>query len=1044
KVRVIEESEFKKILEHLSNFSLMIAKMGESKKKEEEKNAYLNSLFEGIDADIYVCNDKYEIEYANNNFRKRFKNFKPGIKCHDIIFETPEECSFCKITEALNTNKICSQDLLIVNDNQWNHVTYSPIKIYSKQKHCMVIMQDITERKNNETDLLNAHNQLLESINIIEESEEKYRSLFSHMTEAVFIGRVVFDDSRKPITIDCLDFNKAFEFVMSSTNKILTRDEICNSKYLRLFENYLDVISNVIDTNNSICFDKHIEYLDKYLRISIAPLKKDRFAAIITDVTFQIKAEDELRITKLSVDSSTAMTAWLDIDGNFIKVNKALIDNLGYSEEELLTMSVFDIDYNLIKDEWHNSIESLKKEHTIKFETINKRKDGTIFPILVTANYIKYKDKEYIFSFTIDISELKKAQQEFLEAHNALEAITETAVDAIILIDNEGKVINWNKSAENIFGYTKQEILHQNLHNLIVPERYMEAHKKGFAHFIKSGEGNAVGKTVELSAIRKDGTEIIVELSLSSLKIQNKWHAVGIARDITERKASEEKLNLSQFIIDHSSAPTFLINYNGNIEYANDNACKWLGYSKDDFYKLSVFDLNPNRNPDNWNKALNDLKENNNVVLDTVLIKKDNSTVPVQININHFVYDNKTYICSYIIDLSERKKFETKILEANKTLETITETAVDAIILINSEGNIVYWSNAAEKIFGYSREEIIGKSLHKTLAPERFIDAYKKGMQHFKHTGEGGAVGKIVELTGIRKDSTEFPFELSLQAIKLKNEWHAVGIVRDITDRKELENQLAKERDNLEITVKERTKDLQQSLLKLQEALSHKDRFLATISHELRTPLNGIIGYTDMLGLKYFGSLNEKQDEYISIIGNSSKHLLSLINDLLDLTMVDSGSMTLELEDINIQETINEIISIMKSQFKNKNISLKANFITNQTNIQADQKKLRQILLNLLSNSHKFTNEGGNVQVIVENSIDLKIKISVKDNGIGIKKEDQKKIFDEFFKTDYSTNQAIGGTGIGLALTKRLVEMHKGIIYVDSEPGTGTTISFDL
>ncbi|HHT9125873.1 MAG TPA: ATP-binding protein [Candidatus Brocadiia bacterium] len=276
--------------------------------------------------------------------------------------------------------------------------------------------------------------------------------------------------------------------------------------------------------------------------------------------------------------------------------------------------------------------------------------------------------------------------------------------------------------------------------------------------------------------------------------------------------------------------------------------------------------------------------------------------------------------------------------------------------------------------------------------------------------------------------------------------------------RKELEQrvvertrELAEERQNLENTVQVRTRELRESLEKVEDAnllLEHANRaktqFLSSMSHELRTPLNVVIGFTDLLSEQLYGNLNDKQMKYVSEIGNSAEHLLSLINDLLDVSKIDAGAMELEMEDISFDELINTIVSMMNSQFRKKKINVKTSIEPTLPVVTADRRKCKQILMNLLSNAFKFTPEEGRVEICAVYGGDFGVRIEVRDTGIGIAADKIDKIFSEFYQVENVRDEQLGGTGIGLALTRRLVELHGGKIGVESKLCKGSTFWFTL
>ncbi|MGR3319489.1 MAG: sensor histidine kinase [Candidatus Anammoxibacter sp.] len=238
--------------------------------------------------------------------------------------------------------------------------------------------------------------------------------------------------------------------------------------------------------------------------------------------------------------------------------------------------------------------------------------------------------------------------------------------------------------------------------------------------------------------------------------------------------------------------------------------------------------------------------------------------------------------------------------------------------------------------------------------------------------------------------------------------------------------------------------ELKETNLLLKQANLSKDKFLASVSHELRTPLNGILGFSDLLEGQFFGELNEKQIEYVKQIDSSGKHLLSFINELLDIAKINAGGMELDITELEPEEFINTTTVLMTNQFNKKGIKIKTSIDPSLLKISADFRKCKQIMLNLLSNAVKFTPEGGIVDVSCRNDGESGIKVMVSDTGIGIEEGKIDKIFSEFYQVDSARDEELGGTGIGLALTKRLVELHGGKIGVLSVVGKGSTFWFTL
>ena len=233
-----------------------------------------------------------------------------------------------------------------------------------------------------------------------------------------------------------------------------------------------------------------------------------------------------------------------------------------------------------------------------------------------------------------------------------------------------------------------------------------------------------------------------------------------------------------------------------------------------------------------------------------------------------------------------------------------------------------------------------------------------------------------------------------------------------------------------------RTKDLV-------AANKHKSEFLANMSHELRTPLNAIIGFSEIMGQEMFGELNNKQKEYVNDIANSGKHLLSLINDILDLSKVEAGRMELHQTTIDMNHIIPEAISIVNELAKNRNINIIYSTIENLKHLIADERKIKQIILNLISNAIKFTPENGSITIKTEDK-EKYLEVSITDTGIGISPEDQKKLFQSFKQVGTDITRKAQGSGLGLALAKQFVELHGGRIWVRSEINKGTSFIFTI
>ena len=392
-------------------------------------------------------------------------------------------------------------------------------------------------------------------------------------------------------------------------------------------------------------------------------------------------------------------------------------------------------------------------------------------------------------------------------------------------------------------------------------------------------------------------------------------------------------------------------------------------------------------------------------------------------------------------DATERKKAETQLLESEARTRAILAAAVDAIIIIDASGTIESLNTAAEKLFGYTALEMVGKNV-KMLMPAPFRAEHDGYLHNYMTTGEKKIIGIGREVVGRRKNGETFPMELAVSEVQTGGGRLFTGIVRDITERNRIE------------------RSLQEKNIELEHANRMKSEFLATMSHELRTPLNAIIGFSEALKDGLMGPMSDTQIEYIGDIFTSGQHLLSLINDILDLSKVEAGMMTLELEATDLKSLLLNSLSIVKEKAAAQHISLELKTDQDLGAPYLDTRKTKQIIYNLLSNAVKFSATGARVVLSVrhvprstvgtlsgvwpvygfplaDNEHKEFLEICVSDSGIGISTLNVVKLFLAFSQIDSSLTRKFEGTGLGLAMVKQLTELQGGAVAVASAEGEG-------
>jgi PAS domain S-box-containing protein len=425
---------------------------------------------------------------------------------------------------------------------------------------------------------------------------------------------------------------------------------------------------------------------------------------------------------------------------------------------------------------------------------------------------------------------------------------------------------------------------------------------------------------------------------------------------------------------------------------------------------------------------------------DEFFYRKDGSIFPISYS-SRPVIDNGKIVGAVICfqNITQRKQAEELLRESEARLRALTDSAQDAIIMMNPDGRISFWNPAAERILGYKNAEAVGKKLDAFIMPSRYHEAYRAAYSGFQQTGQGAAIGKTLDLEAIRKDGMEISIQLSLSAVHMGNGWHAVGILRDTTERKQAETELQR----INIILEEATIHANDMAVQSEAANAAKSEFLAHMSHEIRTPMNGIIG---MIGLLLDTELNDEQRRYAEIVNASGESLLSLINDILDFSKIEAKRLDLEILDFDLSSLLDDFASTLAVRSFEKGLELICSAdLDVPTRLRGDPGRLRQILTNLTGNAIKFTHEGEvivHVSLLEESEDNVLLRFSVSDTGIGIPENKIGLLFNKFSQVDSSVTRQYGGTGLGLAISKQLAELMGGHIGVNSEEGKGSEFWF--
>ena len=611
-----------------------------------------------------------------------------------------------------------------------------------------------------------------------------------------------------------------------------------------------------------------------------------------------------------------------------------------------------------------------------------------------------------------------------------------------------GKLTYVNKRAFEISGYTEKDFAVGFTAFDFIHQKDKERAIGNFKKILI----NQPSTDNEYNFVRKDGSTFPIVILSKPIVEKNQIVGVrGILVDITERKKVEDATKKSSAMYQEltNSLPEIIFetDLTGKITFFSQQAIKATGFTEEEFKEginLLSFVV-----PEERGKAMENLQKTlyrfEHSPGEYTLLRKNGTTYPAIVRTIPIVSNDKVIgVRGVALDITDRKKSEKEVQESEEKFRAIARSVKDAVILTDKNAKVVYWNPASEKIFGYSNSEVINKDLHELVVPKTICKEGKEyiinGVQKFAETGHGTIIDETIELVGRKKDGSEFSAKLSLTPIKLNDEWHAVGVVKDITERKHdeeerkvLERKLAQYSKHLKYLVDLRTiqlKDANERLIK-SERLAAIGELAGMVGHDLRNPLAGMRNATYFLKKKGKTMSDDQFNDMLENIDTAICRSDKIINDLLDY----AREMTLELTKYNAHQLTNEAIKLVNVP---KHIKI-TNHVQEKTSVWVNADKMHRVFTNLIKNAIDSMSQNGTLSIDSHKTKDF-LAINFTDTGSGIPDDVLPKLFTPLFTTKAQ------GMGFGLAICKRIVEAHRGNISVKTKVNKGTTftITFPL
>jgi PAS domain S-box-containing protein len=717
--------------------------------------------------------------------------------------------------------------------------------------------------------------------------------------------------------------------------------------------------------------------------------------------------------------------------GVFLNGNRAAEQLIGYQRDELIGKSFLKLRL-LPPDQMGKAVQLLRLNRrgfpTGPDQFTLRRKDGEKAEVEISTRPIKIQNKTVVLGIARDITQRKQIAEELLYERDRSETYLDLADIIFVGLDLNGKVTLINRKGAEILGYSQEHIKGKDWFELSVPDRFRDRRRAAYYALLESEcercsfyENLIMGKGGEERNVR--WKEIFLKDRSGRL-----IGTLSAGEDITDRRRSEAALRASEDkyhrLLDHLPVGVYRITSEGRIMEANQAFADLLGFARvDEILRANTTNFYPSKiERERHQRELEDKTDSSSEVQ---LVRRDGRLIWCR-DYARVIRDGKGRIKYYdgiLVDITQRKESEGALRMSEERYRSIFESFRDVYYRSDLSGRVSVISPSIYSNAGYRPDEVVGHSVtdfyadpadqlifEQKLSEKGSVDDYE-----LKLKAKDGSIIETSVSANIVRDADGTPLGVE-------------GVLRNITARKIVERELRQAKEEAEA------------------ASRAKSEFLANVSHELRTPLNAVIGFSEVLYEKFHGPLNDRQTDYVRDILESGKHLLNMINDILNLSRIEVGGVEPQFTWVELDELVEDSLNLIKEPCDRRRIELilECEPAAQGLKIKADQIRLQQLMFNLLSNAVKFTPDGGRIDVQVAKDT-THVHVSVCDSGIGVAPRNQAEIFEPFFQISGAIHNKTPGAGLGLNICKKIVDMHAGKIWMTSQgEGKGSRFEFVL